>query len=49
MFLSFRKNKETKCVSVQIEKKGRRFIFKNVQIKNIFDVVEITKNPQNPL
>ena len=29
--------------------KCRRFIVTNVQIKNICDVVEITKNPQNPL
>ena len=29
--------------------KGRRFIVKNVQIKNIYDVVEITENPRNPL
>ena len=31
------------------KKKGRRFIFKDVLIKNICDVVEITKNPRNPL
>ena len=28
----------------QKKKKGRRFIFKNVDIKNICDAVEITKN-----
>ena len=32
-----------------LKKKGRRFIFKNVQIRNTYDVVEITKNPQNSL
>ena len=52
MFLSFSKDKEPKCISVQIEKKIKRAAVsfsKNVQIKNICDVVEITKNPQNPL
>ena len=52
MFLSFRKSKEPKCISVQTEKKiksGDLFIFKNAYIKNICDVVEITKNPQNTL
>ena len=47
MFLSFRKNKETKFISVQFQKKklkSRRFIVKNVLIKNICDVVEIAKN-----
>ena len=47
MFLSFRKNKETKFISVQISKKklkSRGFIVKNVLIKNICDVVEIAKN-----
>ena len=52
MFLSFRKNKETKFISVQISKKKKkkkklkshRFIVKNVLIKNICDVVEIAKN-----
>ena len=29
--------------------KSRHFIVKNVQIKNISDVVEITKNSRNPL
>ena len=28
--------------------KGRRSTVKNVYIKNISDVLEITKNPQNP-
>ena len=27
--------------------KGHRFFFKNVQIKNVCDEVEITKNPRN--
>ena len=31
------------------KKKCRRFIVTNMQIKNISDVVEITKNPENPL
>ena len=33
---------------MQIEKKGRRFIFKDVLIKYICDPVEITKNAQGP-
>ena len=51
MFLSFRKNKEPKCISVQIEKKlkGPPFHFQKCVDQNICDIVEIPKNSQNPL
>ena len=53
IFLLFRKDKETKCISVKIsttttKKNGSRFIVKSMQIKNICDVVELHKNPRNP-
>ena len=43
MFLSFRKDKEPKCISVQIEKKlkGPPFHFQKCVYQNICDVVEI--------
>ena len=53
--VSLNKNKQNKqkvyLCKFQTKKnsKGRCFIVKNVQIKNISEVVEITKNPANPL
>ena len=47
MFYSFRKNKETKGISMQISQKFKRTavsLSKNVQIKNISEVVELPKN-----
>ena len=53
MFLSFSKNKEPKCISVQIEKKinkkGPPFHFQKCIDQKYLKLVEITKNPQNPL
>ena len=46
MFFSFRKNKEAKCI---FQKDLKVSPFKNVWIKNICDVVEITNNPRNAL
>ena len=52
MFLSFRKNKETKCIypcKFQKNLKGSPFDFQKCVDQNICDIVEITKNPRNPL
>ena len=45
MFLSFRKNKETKCISLQISKKFKRpqFLCQNAYIKNICEVVDFLR------
>ena len=51
MFLSFRKNKETKCIPVQISKKFKRAtvsLSKMCRLK-ICDVLELHKNTRNPL
>ena len=50
MFLSFRKNRETKYISVQISKKFQRAsvsLLKMCKIKNICNVVEFPKNVRN--
>ena len=51
MFLLFRKNKETKCLSVQILKKFKRDAVSLSKMcrSKIFEVVEITSNSRNPL
>ena len=52
MFLSFRKNKEAKCIPVQISKKFKRAtvsLSKMCRLKNICDVLELHKNTRNPL
>ena len=53
IFLLFRKNKETKCISVKITKKfqkGRRFTAKTCKSKLFVTLlVELHKNPRNPL
>ena len=48
MFLSFRKNKETKCISVQIFKKIKRAAVSFSKMSRS-KVVELPKNPRNPL
>ena len=47
----FEKIKKQSAYPCKIQKKlkGPSFLVKNLYIKNIWDVVEITKNPQNPL
>ena len=52
IFLSFRKNKETKCISMEISKKFKRAVVslsKACRSKYICDVAELRKNPRNPL
>ena len=47
IFLSFRKNKETKGIPVGISI-GPSFYCQNYALKYIFDVVELHKNTRNP-
>ena len=51
MFLSFRKNKETKCISVQSSKKFKSptVSFLKMCRSKIYDIVELPKNTRNPL
>ena len=52
IFLSFTKNKETKCLSVKLTKNFKKvchFTVKSMKIKNICNIRELQKNPQNPL
>ena len=37
------------CANFKEIEMGRRFFVKNMQIKNISDIVELRKNPGNPL
>ena len=37
------------CANFKEIEMGRRFFVKNVQIKNISDIVKLPKNPGNPL
>ena len=45
MFLSFRKNKETNCIFVDMSKKFKKAFV--LLPNNICDVVELHKKPQN--
>ena len=37
------------CANFKEIEMGRRFFVKNIQIKNISDIIKLPKNPGNPL